>query len=194
MPMMKKFQVFWSTVKKGLVLMSLWGLVYSVVSIAKLGVAFDYDDTLVTSSAAYEKAYAASPLPFGPQFWSVLNRSYDLERPKLVGNAIAWFFRVCGFRVSIVASRPDVDGEALKKEWRRLAPARFIFVGEKGDKQKLLESGNFVLFFGPRDSDITQAKKAKILALRVLRHPKSPFKEDYHPGKLGELIVPLSQY
>ncbi|MBI5624564.1 MAG: hypothetical protein HY924_12365 [Elusimicrobia bacterium] len=188
-------EYWWTLVKRTVGLLMIWGLVFSLVTIAKLGVAFDYDDTLVSSMPAYEKAMASSPQALGPQFWSVLNRSYDLERPKVVPVSLAWLFRALGFRVAILAARPDTDGDALRKEWRRLVPGqRFVFTGEGAGRGKHLEEGNFVLFFGDSDTDVSEARRAKVVPVRVKRGPQSPFKEDYHPGTMRELVLPLSQY
>lgn len=187
-------EYWWKIAKRVMGLVMVWGLVFSLVTIAKLGVTFKYDDTLVSSAAAFEKAMAGSPVR-GPQFWSVVNQSYDLERPKIVPLALAWVFRVLGFRVSILASRPDTGADALRKEWRRLVPrSRFIFIGENGGKRKHFEEDNVVLYFGDSDADISEARKAKVFPVRVKRGPKSLDKEDYHPGTMREIVLPLSQY
>lgn len=175
--------------------MMVWGLIFSLVTVTKLAVAFDYDDTLVFSAPAFAKAFSAVSQPFSPQFWGIVNSSYDLERPKVSGCGLAWLFKLCGFRVTIVTSRPPIANEALKKEWRHLASAKnFIFAGEKNAKHTYLENGNYVLFFGDSDSDMSEAKLAHVLPIRIRRSPKSAAKEDYHPGTLGELVIPLSEY
>lgn len=190
-----KVQVFWTTTKRIVVLLACWGLVFSVATIGRLGVAFDYDDTLVFSTPAYVKAFATASVPYSGQFWSVLNQSYDLERPKLAACAIAWAFRLFGFRVTIITSRPGTDADALRKEWRRLvARSRFIFTGDKNAIHTHLKEGNYLLFFGDKDSAIAEAKKAGVFPVRIRRSPKSAYKEDYHPGTLGELTIPLSEY
>lgn len=180
--------------KKTLVAMSVWGLIFSLVTITKLGVAFDYDDTLVQSSASFNRAFANTTQPFTTQFWSIVNNSYELEKPKFIALSLAWAFRLFGFKVAIITDRPAIDGDALKKEWRRLAPRSFYFAGSDENKHLHLQGGNYVLYFGDRDSDISQARKAKVYAVRVKRHPKSTYKEAYHPGTLGEPVIPLSEY
>jgi len=190
-----KVEKGWTWTKKILAAMSVWGLIFSLVTIGKLGVAFDYDDTLVFSAPAFAKASAQAAQRYSAGFWSVVNQSYDLERPKLLAYGLAWVFRVFGFRVSVLTSRPPVDAEALKKEWRHLVPrGRFIFAGE-GTKAGYLQDGNCVLFFGDGDSDIAEAKRAKVLAVRIRRGARSFFaREDYNPGSLGEYVLPLSEY
>jgi len=184
----------WTITKKLLILLCVWGLVFSVATISRLAVAFDYDDTLVSSEASFHKALGSSQA-YSPQFWSVVNASYDLETPKILPCGLAWLFRVFGFRVSVITARPAVDSEALKKEWRHLiARGRFVFVSGKDSKTHALQGGNYLIFFGDSDSDVSEARAAHVLPVRVQRGPKSIFKEDYHPGTMGEFVLPLSQY
>jgi len=184
----------WTTTKKILAAMSAWGLVFSLVTIARLGVAFNYDDTLVDSAAAFQKAARLSPLRGGPDYWNVVNASYDLENPKLLPYALAWAFRGLGFQVLIIADRPAVGGEALRKEWRHLAPKGFIFAGAESEKHLRLADGRYVLFFGDSDQDILEARRAKVYPVRVKRGKKAVGSgEDYHPGAFGELVLPFSE-
>lgn len=188
-----KAEKAYSTTKKIVVVMMCWGLIFSLVTIGRLRVAFDYDDTLVFSTPSFAKAFKSTPQPFSTQFWSIVNTSYDLESPKPVPYALAWLLRICGFRVTIVASRPNVDGDALKKEWRHLA-SQFVFNETRTTRHTVLKQGNYVLYFGDSDADIVEGRLANVLSIRVKRSPKSSYKEDYHPGTLDELVVPLSQY
>lgn len=189
-----KVEAGWTTTKKLLAAMSVWGLIFSVVTIGRLGVAFDYDDTLVFSTPAFAKAYANTTQPFSPQFWSIVNNSYELERPKYIGCGLAWLFRLFGFRITIICSRPAEGSESLKKEWRKLAPKGFIFAGDRNNKHTYLENGHYLLFFGDSDADIAEARKAGVMGIRVKRSTRSSYKEDYHPGTFGELVIPLSDY
>ena len=188
-----KVQKAWSFTKKTLTLLGLWGLVFSLVTIGRLRVAFDYDDTLVFSTPAYDKAFHSGALPFSGRFWSVVNRSYDVERPKLVTNLMAWAFRLIGFQITILAGRPAEDSEALHKEWRHLT-SRFIFAPDDRNRIAALGQGHHVIFFWDSDSDIQQARRAGVPVVRIRRSLKSSYKEDYHPGTLRELVLPLSEY
>lgn len=183
----------WTFAKKVVGIMSLWGLIFSLVTIGKLRVAFDYDDTLVFSTPAFSRGFGSGHPPYGPAFWAVVNTSYDIERPKPVPYALAWIFRILGFKVTVITSRPDYDGGALKKEWRYLA-TDFVFSGGSANKHKALQQGNHVLYFGDSDSDITQGRKAKVLSLRVKRSPKSVYTEDYNPGSMREIVVPFTEF
>ncbi|MFA6002963.1 MAG: hypothetical protein WC881_02740, partial [Elusimicrobiota bacterium] len=77
----EKTHAAWTTTKKILAFLSVWGLIFSLATITKMSVAFEYDDGLVFSTPAYVKAFASVQQPFGPDFWSVVNRSYDIEQP-----------------------------------------------------------------------------------------------------------------
>ena len=182
----------WTTTKKLLAALSAWGLIFSVVTISRFGVAFDYDDTLVFSTPAFSKAFRGGSQPFSPAFWAAVNTSYDLERRKVLPNTLAWLFRVCGFKITILAGRPSYEGDALRKEWRHLSK-NFAFA-DKGSKHALLQSGGHVLYFADSDSDIMEGRKARVLTLRVKRSPKSSYKEDYNPGSLRELVLPFTEY
>ena len=190
-----KVEHYWTNTKKFMAAMSVWGLIFSLVTITHLGVAFDYDDTLVNSKASFDKAFAQSQQPYSDSFWTVVNQSYDLEKPKLIPYALAWIFRVCGFKVAIVTTRPSISSDALKKEWRHLiGRGHFIFAGEKTAKHTFLQSGNYVMFFGDSDSDMAEARQAHVLPIRIRRSLQSVFKEDYNPGTLHELVIPFSEY
>lgn len=188
-----KAEKAWTTTKKVVACMMVWGLVFSLVTIGRLRVAFDYDDTLVYSTPAFNKAFRSAVQPFSTQFWAIVNSSYDQERVKPLPYALAWLFRIFGFHVTIVAARPNVDGEPLKKEWRHLASS-FVFHDTRETKHSVLKQGNTVLYFGDSDTDILQGRQAKVFTFRVRRSPKSSYKEDYHPGTLDELVLPLSEY
>lgn len=188
-----KAEKAWTTTKKVVAFMMVWGLIFSLVTVGRLRVAFDYDDTLVFSTPAFNKAFKTSLQPFSTQFWSIVNSSYDVERLKPLPYALAWTLRVFGFKVTIIASRPNVDGEPLRKEWRHLA-SQFVFNETRETKHQVLKQGNYVLYFGDSDSDIAQGRRAKVVTVRVKRSPQSSYKEDYHPGSLDELVLPFSDY
>lgn len=189
-----KVEQTWTTTKKILAAMSVWGLIFSIVTIARLGVAFDYDDTLVHSQDSFAKAARAVSLPRTPEYWRIVNSSYDLETPKILPYGLACLARGFGFRILILADRPAAGGDALKKEWRRLAPKGFAFVGSPENKHLHLQDGRYVLFFGDSDRDMLEAKNAGVMAVRVMRGVKSAASDEYNPGKQGEPVLPLSQY
>jgi len=189
-----KVEKGWTTAKKLLAMMSVWGLFFSLITIGRLSVAFDYDDTLVNSGKAYEKASAAAVQREGPAFWAALNNAYDLESVKYVPFALACALRGLGFRVMIMAERQGTDGDALKKEWRKLSPRSFVFTPDPAAKHLHMQEGHFVAFFGDSDQDMLEAKKVNVLGLRIRRGKRSVKNDQYSPGKLGETVIPLSQF
>ncbi len=189
-----KVEKTWTTTKKLLSLMSVWGLAFSLVTIARLGVAFAYDDTLVDSSAAYAKAAGLAAQGRGPGYWKTVNNAYDLERPKLLPYAVAGLARAFGFRVLVLVERQATGGEALKKEWRRLAPRSFAFVSDPEELHLHLQDGRYVLFLGSTDRELAEAKKAGVYAVRVKRGRKAVLGGEYNPGQLGEIVLPLSEF
>lgn len=189
-----KVEQTWTTTKKLLAAMSVWGLIFSLVTIARLGVAFDYDDTLVHSEESFAKAARSVQQLRSPEYWKIVNSSYDLETPKMLPYGLACVLRAFGFRILILADRQATGGDALKKEWRRLAPRGFVFVGAPENKHLHLQDGRFVLFFGDSDRDILEAKNAGVFALRIKRGRKSVATDEYNPGRLGEMVIPLSEY
>ncbi len=189
----RKADQTWTFTKKVVGMMMVWGLIFSLVTIGELRVAFDYDDTLVFSTPAFQKGFDAGVQPFSPKFWEVVNNSYDVERIKPLPYAAAWAFRIAGFKVAVITARPGHDGDSLRKEWRYLA-TDFVFAGGSANKHKVLQNGHYVLYFGDSDSDILEGRKARVLAMRVKRSEKSTYKEDYNPGSLREIVVPFSDY
>jgi acid phosphatase class B len=189
-----KVEKGWTTTKKILAMMSVWGLFFSLITIGRLSVAFDYDDTLVDARKSYEKAAGAATQRNSPSYWGALNNAYDLEKVKLVPFSIACALRVMGFRVLIMAERQGVDGDALKKEWRKLAPRSFVFTPDGTAKHLHMQEGHYVAFFGDSDQDMLEAKKVGILGIRVRRGRHAVRNDQYSPGKMGEVVVPLSQF
>jgi len=190
----EKVEKTWTTTKKILAAMSVWGLIFSLVTIARLGVAFDYDDTLVHSEESFAKASHSVQQLRSPEFWRIVNNSYDLESPKMLAYGLACGFRAFGFRILILADRQATGGDALKKEWRHLAPKGFVFVGSPENKHLHLQDGRFVLFFGDGDRDILEAKNAGVFAIRIKRGKKSVAVDEYNPGMMGEPVLPLSEF
>lgn len=189
-----KVEKSWTTTKRVLAAMSVWGLIFSLVTIGRLSVAFDYDNTLVNSVKAYEKAGRSVTQRDSPTFWGALNNAYDLETIKPVPFGLACVLRVLGFRIVILAERQGVEGDALKKEWRKLSPRSFFFVPDGSNKHLLMQEGHLVAYFGDSDEDMLEAKKASVLGVRIRRGKNVVDRSPYSPGKLGEIVIPLSEF
>lgn len=184
---------WWSAFKKTVAVLSVWGLAFSLVTVGRLKVAFDYDDTLVFSTPAFQRAFDSGAQPYTPGFWQVVNNSYDLESRKLLANAMAWALKIFGFHVTVIVNRPATDGEGLRKEWRWLASS-LVFIPDAEAKSEVLSHGRYVLYLGDSDTDIREGRAAKVATLRVRRSRRSRNHDDYHPGSLGEWVIPLSEH
>lgn len=196
----EKVDETWTFTKKVLAAASAWAFVYMIVSMMHLGAAFSYDDTLVDSAPAYEKAVRATRFPGSSQYWEIVNNSYELETPKILPYTLAWTLRGLGFTIRIIADREAIGAEPLKKEWRHLAPKTFYFVGAPStnaghaEPKKLPLDGRVLVFFGDSDREIAEAKRDGVYAVRVKRGSHAVGAGAYHPGKLGEFVLPLSHY
>ncbi|MBU4310586.1 hypothetical protein KKD34_03285, partial [bacterium] len=131
---------------------------FTSVNIADFKVGFDYDDTLSFSTPAFRAGAASGQEPYSPEYWRVVNQSFNLEKVKLVPMTIALLSKVLGFDVVIITAREGYGGEALQERWKWLAK-EFHF---ERNKSEILKRDRFVAFFGDSDSDITEALEAGV--------------------------------
>ena len=186
----------WTWTKRIFVALCIWGVVFSLATVAHLRVAYEYDGALVDSAASFRQAEAAAPQAFAPSFWAAVNQSYYLDRPKIIPYATAWILKLFGFGVDVYVLRPSTDGEALREDWRHLvSPRDFIFLSGPAELARALENSHYLLFFGSSDGAVEAAKDAHVFPLRVLRKPQDGGRAaDYNPGMFRELRIPYSQY
>ena len=174
-------------------LLGIWGIVFSVVTIAGLKAGFDYDDTLSFTAPAYKKAMETRAVVNSPAYWRALNQAYDLEGTKIIPYMTACFFKIAGFKVSVITSRSSIGAQALVKAWKPLI-TEFHFVQDNSKKSQVLDGNRYLFYFGDSDSDITQAREAGVIPVRIKRSRKSSNNEDYSPGSLGEWTILLSEF
>lgn len=174
-------------------LLGVWGIIFSVVTIAGFKVGFDYDDTLSFTAPACKKAMQTRAVVNSPDYWRALNRAWDLEKTKIIPYMTACFFKITGFEVSVITSRSSIGAEALVKAWKPLI-TEFHFVQDNSRKSEILSEDGYLFYFGDSDSDITQAREAGVIPVRIKRSRKSLNKDDYNPGALGEWTIPLSEF
>ncbi len=196
--MLTKLNAVFSTwikrVKMIFMWLGIWGFIFSVVSIAGLKAGFDYDDTLVFSTPAVQKALVSGTPADSLGYWKTLNQAYDAESIKPASYAAAWFLRIFGFKIYVITERNNLGAEALIKSWKPLISG-FIFVQSSFRKSQILSSDKFVLFIGDSDTDMKQARSAGVIPVRIKRSQKSIRKtEDYTPGSFGEFVLPVSQF
>jgi acid phosphatase class B len=161
---------------------------FTSVNIADLKVGFDYDDTLIFSTPAFRAGAASGQEPYSPEYWRVVNQSFNREKVKLVPMTTALIYKALGFDVVVITARQGYGGVELQEHWKWLAK-EFYF---ERNKSSILEKGRFVAFFGDSDSDITEALEAGVKPIRVKRGKESDYKGKYHPGQYNECILPFS--
>ncbi len=188
-----------SRIKKLLVLLAAWATLFSFATLARLSVGFGFDGTLVRSEEAFGRALASGAPACSEGFWAEVNRSYDLERVKIVPYALAWFFRLLGFRVIVLSPRPNADAEHLMKDWRYLLPpGRFVLAGSLRSLLDKLKTGRFVLFLSSSAPELNAAREADIRPLRILSGDSNSPCPELAPATpdrpAATLWVPLSQY
>lgn len=179
--------------KKLSILAGTWAIIFSVITILGFKIGFEYDDGLVFSTPAFNQAKKTDISPTQKDYWNFLNRSYKLERGKLIPLITAWLFKTFGFDIYIVCMREDIGADSIKHSWKPLIN-KFIFAENDLKKYKILEKENFILYFAGSDADIIQAKKANTTAIRIKRSSKSANEAAYTPGKFNEFILPLSEF
>ncbi|MBI4368966.1 MAG: hypothetical protein HY547_01910 [Elusimicrobia bacterium] len=166
-------------------------LVHCMIAAANLKIGFDYDDTISFSTPAFQKAFEAEAQgikPFSPEFWSIINKSHEIEEAKWGVIFWALMAKTAGFDIVIITVRLPVDHEELVEKWDWLHDG-FYFTK---DKARAMRRQRFAAFVGDSDSDMEECQKAGITAVRSRRSPKSSYKENYSPGKYGEWILPFS--
>lgn len=168
-----------------------WGFLFSVNSLIGFRAGFEYDDGLVYSTPAFQAAEKDKLEPGTPDYWNAVNRSFSYERLKPVPWLAAWALKVLGVKIDVFCDRGREGGDSLEASWRRLAD-NFHFVSGEDEKYRLLEKYRFVLYAGPSDAGIIQARKAAVAPLRLKKSPSSVLALESNPGKFGERVLPLS--
>lgn len=172
-------------------LIALFALAHFAIASFNLKVGFDYDDTLSFSTPAFEQAFAAKNegiKPFSPEFWKIVNTNHKLEKPKW--GVIFWavLAKAFGFDVVVIAVREPVALDDLIVSWDWLLDGFHL----EREKSKILKQHHYIAYIGDSDSDMEEARKANVWAIRARRSPKSSYKENYSPGKYGEWVLPFS--
>ncbi len=170
-----------------------WAVFFSVFTIMGLRAGFEYDDGLVFSTPAYKTAQKLGTKSGSGDYWNAVNRAYKLERAKPVVWLTAWLFRVFGFNVEIICQRDPAGSDSLVQSWKPLAK-EFFFVGDENQKYELLEKIPLTLYFAVSDSDIIQARKAGVWAVRIRKNKKSVLPAEANPRKFNEPVLPLSEF
>lgn len=170
-----------------------WGFLFSVNSLIGFQAAFEYDDGLSFSTPAFKAAQKDALEQGSPDYWNAVNRSCAYESLKPAPWLAAWTLRALGVKIAVFCDRGSEGSDSLETSWRRLADY-FYFNKTEDEKYRILEKRRFILYAGPSDSGIIQARKAGVHPLRLMRSPRSVLAFDYHPGKFKERYLPLSGF
>jgi acid phosphatase (class B) len=159
-------------------------------------VGFDVDDTLLTSSPAFDVAYAAEGVePRSEQFWTIVNSSdegHSLIKQKT--RELLASHQAEGAEIFVITARHPPGGDGLRAFLERqlgIEPGHVFFETE-GKAERIRQLG-LQVFYGDSDSDITAAIEAGAEPIRILRSARSTYTRKYNPGKYGEQIIQGSE-
>jgi acid phosphatase (class B) len=156
-----------------------------------LAVGFDFDDTLVFSSAAFDRASQSGVARDSVAFWELVNSlDHELSTVKQRSLSILRSHQARGERIYVITARHPhgVDGvvEFIHREFG--IPKENVFFETEGKTDRIRELG-LAVFYGDSDGDIRAAQEAGARAVRILRSPNSSYRWSYNPGKFGEEII-----
>lgn len=159
-----------------------------------INVGFDIDDTILFSTPAFERGFKSGEKPFSKKFWEIVNgsdRQYSAVKKKT--EQMIKGHQKRGDAVFAITAREPFNGDYLKTFLsERLGIKRENIYFSPPGKSELMRQLNIKLFYGDSDSDISDAHAAGAKGIRIQRSDKSSYKNKYHPGSLGEEIMPDS--
>jgi acid phosphatase (class B) len=154
-------------------------------------VGFDVDDTLLFSTPSFQQGFKSNYEPFSKKFWEVVNSSdakVSCIKPKVYKIVEAYHDR--GVEVYAITAREDHNGEHLRKYLEKSynIPSDHTFFEPDG-KDRLIQRLNLDVYYGDSDSDIQDAQKVDIKAVRIQRNENSSYHKKYNPGKFNEPVI-----
>jgi acid phosphatase (class B) len=181
-------------------------------------VGFDIDDTLLFSTPTFTRAFATggTPAPTDTTFWTQANScdpgcdaatitladgttkdlpANDPSDVKLRVSELVEEHLASGAQVYAITARADVQGDVLRDYIAsELGIAADHVYFEPNGKVARMQALGIQVFYGDADSDMTDSQQANSQGIRVLRSPKSSYRDGnrlakYHPGYYGEPIV-----
>lgn len=168
-------------------LFALWAVVFSVSTILKLKVAFEYDDAFAYTGDSFRMAKKKYPdLP------AIKNATEFClkDRAKIVPYLAMEFLKFIGFKIHLLADRPT-NSKCIFSRWKDSFEDIFL-LADPIEKYSIIEKNKYFLYFSASDDGIIQAKKAGSKAIRVSRNKNSMAEYEYNPGKYMEKKLPLS--
>lgn len=174
---------------------------------AGTAVGFDLDDTILFTTPAFDRAFKSGVKRFSREFWEIVNTSdRELSPVKRRTEALIREHQQNGDEIYVITGRePYRQEEVGSFLYDRLGikPENVIFTGLSPDgaspsgiapksKAEVIKSLGITVFYGDSDTDIADARTAGAKGIRILRSERSTYKDRYHPGSLGEEILPDS--
>ncbi len=174
-----------------------------------IAVGFDVDDTVLFSSPAFyfvinNRAGADGLNKYGekpfehPQVWFDINTELDqFSLPKKIAQQLIQMHLKRGDSLFFITARDPSEDEKLTALLQRtfnipqMHPV--IFMGSMS-KSTPIQQLKIQLYYGDSDADITDAQKAGIRAIRILRAENSTDPRPLHLGSYGEKILLNSAY
>lgn len=184
----------------------------------KRAVGFDIDDTLLFTSPSFARGFATGgkPAPTDQAFWNVTNAcdagcaasdslpAVPASPAKVAALRMVEWHLKRGEAVYAITARPETaSAKALREYIFRVfgIPKENVLFepevdqpGNPAGKHDALERLGISVFYGDSDTDITDAQKVGVQAIRFERAPESsnrkgPRLSKYHPGYYGELVI-----
>lgn len=153
-------------------------------------VGYDYDSTLAFSTPTFLAEKTEEPSP--RLDWELINgRLLQLEKKKWISMTVP-AAKFIGLTPIVITSRPEVKGEIFRAHVARTYGIKSEDVYMTKEKAAVLKDRHAVIFFGDSNSDITEAQKAGVRAVRVKRSGDDFYKGNYDPGDYGEFVLPFS--
>lgn len=151
-------------------------------------VGFDLDDTLLDNAPSW--AETRKKAKYGTlEFWDIINNSTcRKDSPKTKVQELAEWHESQGHTILVITARggtyPNKMAECLKNTGYN--PNWKVFFTPNG-KTLTLKAQKVQIYYGDSDSDITDAKKAGALPVRILRSFRSTNPNKVHIG--NEIVI-----
>lgn len=191
---MKKIRAI--ALASGTGILVLWLFVFAFDTALDAKVGFDFDDTVCFSSPSFRAAqeqYGWRAMREGDTnyraFWTEVNAHPERDVPKPVTLGLARAAKLLGCDPVIITARSAYGREPFIRFWQGTFPEIYF----TRDKARIMRNDLYLVFFGDSDDDISGARSAGVAGVRILRSPASHYRANYHPGSLGEWVVPMSE-
>lgn len=172
-----------------------------------MAVGFDIDDTVLFSSPGfYRGKQVFSPNSFSylkdQKFWDKMNCDWDkFSMPKQIGQELIAMHQKRGDDIYFITGRDsskcEITTQYLKKVFGIKHMNKVIFAGSSkitNTKTPYIKAENIKVYYGDSDGDITAARDAGAMGIRVMRPANSTNRPIAKNGVYGEEVVVNSQY